>query len=161
MINPIVASGIMTGNSLDGADVVATRYQSDGSQKDLAAFSLKTPERLKEGLRWIREKIKEAHGDVSIVAQKFAQGVSPEKFNFEQISAAPPCKLQFCNILKLFWNPVPSSVSITFAILEEPLIKLMVPVPIFPIIGLGQPQGAPKLWSFSDAINPLPVSISK
>lgn len=84
--NFLIAIGIMTGNSLDGADLVATRYEADGTQSDIAVFSVATSETLKSGLRWVRQKINDSRGDVAAVAQGWARGCSTEAFNFDDVS---------------------------------------------------------------------------
>jgi anhydro-N-acetylmuramic acid kinase len=73
--------GIMTGNSLDAADLVLTKFAEDGTQTDLLTHSLKSPEKLKDLLRWVRTEINEAKGDVALVASKYQTG----EMNFQNI----------------------------------------------------------------------------
>lgn len=65
--------GIMTGNSLDGVDLVLTQFNDDGSQSDLISHSLRTPDQLKADLIWIRNEINQAKGDLTIVSNKFSE----------------------------------------------------------------------------------------
>ncbi len=57
------AIGIMTGNSLDGADLVLTRFgRDDGAMLDLGAHSVPFPEDLKDDLRALRAAVNAAEG---------------------------------------------------------------------------------------------------
>lgn len=59
------AIGIMTGNSLDGADLVLTRFgRDDGSIVDLAAHSVPFPEDHKDEWRAVRAAVGAAGGDM-------------------------------------------------------------------------------------------------
>ena len=72
MINHLLAIGIMTGNSLDAADVVLTEFAANGIMKDVAFHSLPFPEHLQADLRHIRGIITEAHGDMEAACRKDA-----------------------------------------------------------------------------------------
>lgn len=61
----------MTGNSLDGADLVLTHYTADGSQTDLLSYSLPNPPALREELLWMRGVINDEKGDLDRVLEKF------------------------------------------------------------------------------------------
>jgi len=67
----LLAIGAMTGNSLDGVDVVLTRFGKDGSIKDLKAHSVKSPASLTEKLRQVRESINDASGDMQTALKAF------------------------------------------------------------------------------------------
>lgn len=61
----LLAIGAMTGNSLDGVDVVLTRFGKDGSITDLKSHSVVSPANLTERLRVVREVINTAGGDMA------------------------------------------------------------------------------------------------
>ena len=61
----LLAIGAMTGNSLDGVDVVLTRFGKDGSITDLKSHSVVSPAKLAERLRTVREVINTAGGDMA------------------------------------------------------------------------------------------------
>ena len=50
--------GIMTGNSLDAADTVLTRFDPDGKMTDIAADSLPYPPALQDSMRHVRNWLK-------------------------------------------------------------------------------------------------------
>ena len=66
--------GIMTGNSLDGADLVLTQFATDGLQTDLEKYFLPTPTALREELLWIRGVINDEKGDLDRVLEKHRVG---------------------------------------------------------------------------------------
>ena len=60
----LLAIGIMTGNSLDAADVVLTEFARNGVMRDLAFHSLPFPMDLQAELRQIRKVITDANGNM-------------------------------------------------------------------------------------------------
>lgn len=58
MARPLDIIGIMTGNSLDAADCVLTRFGTDGKMTDLAADTLAYPPALKDAMRRVRDQMK-------------------------------------------------------------------------------------------------------
>lgn len=60
--------GIMTGNSLDGADVVLTSFEN-GGMRDIAGYSLPFSETVSENLRRVRRLITEKGADMEAVAR--------------------------------------------------------------------------------------------
>ncbi len=65
MRNHLLAVGIMTGNSLDGADLVLSRFGREaGTIEDLGSVSVPFPEALKEELRAVRAAVNAAEGRV-------------------------------------------------------------------------------------------------
>jgi len=64
----VTVIGIMTGNSLDAADLVATRFDDNGDQADLATHTSPLPAALKEELTWVRSVVSDRRGDTSQVA---------------------------------------------------------------------------------------------
>ncbi len=60
----LLAIGIMGGNSLDGADLVLTRFDRDGGMEDVCAHSVPMPRDLGSALRQVRSTINEAQGDM-------------------------------------------------------------------------------------------------
>jgi anhydro-N-acetylmuramic acid kinase len=69
--NYLLAIGAMTGNSLDGVDVVLTRFDKDGSIKDLQSHSVSSPSHLTEKLRSVRETINAVNGDMEKAVREF------------------------------------------------------------------------------------------
>ena len=61
----LLAIGVMTGNSLDGADLVLTRFDIDGTMEDLCAHGAPMPEGLGRSLREVRAKVGAANGDMA------------------------------------------------------------------------------------------------
>ena len=55
--------GVMTGNSLDGADVVLTSFEN-GGMRDVAGYSLPFSETVSENLRRVRRLIAEKGADM-------------------------------------------------------------------------------------------------
>jgi anhydro-N-acetylmuramic acid kinase len=66
--NNLLTIGIMTGNSLDAADVVLTVFDKNGNMKDLAFHSLPFPADLQSDLRKIRAAVMDANGDMEAVS---------------------------------------------------------------------------------------------
>lgn len=56
--------GVMTGNSLDGVDVVLTRFHRSGNIEDLESHGKPTPKALRDNLIQLREAINKADGDM-------------------------------------------------------------------------------------------------
>ena len=70
MRNHLHAIGTMTGNSLDGADLVLTRFGlNDGSIKDIQAHSVPFPADLRQELRAVRSAVERAEGRVDLLAR--------------------------------------------------------------------------------------------
>ncbi len=67
MHDQLYAIGIMTGNSLDGADLVLSRFGLDGSIEDIQAHAVAFPEGLKTRLRAVRAAVNAAGGRVEAV----------------------------------------------------------------------------------------------
>jgi anhydro-N-acetylmuramic acid kinase len=82
--NYLLAIGAMTGNSLDGVDVVLTRFDEDGAITDLKAHSVASPAQLAANLRALRESINTAGGDMSNAVQKFDEQ-SADHGTFEDV----------------------------------------------------------------------------
>jgi len=70
MSHDLLAIGVMTGNSMDAADIVLTRFSKSGEMEDLAFHSLPVPRDLYARLQTLRTAINESKGDVATVAQK-------------------------------------------------------------------------------------------
>jgi anhydro-N-acetylmuramic acid kinase len=69
--NYLLSIGVMTGNSLDGVDVVLTRFNKDGTILDLKAHGISSPADLTLGLRQLRKAINEHHGNMKKGIAKF------------------------------------------------------------------------------------------
>jgi len=75
--------GIMTGNSLDGADVVLTKFYKDGKIEDIASFSLPAPSEQYTQLKQLRSFINDHQGNMELVANTYP--------NFGQILDSYTC----------------------------------------------------------------------
>ena len=64
----LLIAGVMTGNSLDAADVVLTRFHADGRMSDEGFVSSPFPEELTRNLRRLRHAVEKAGGDMERVA---------------------------------------------------------------------------------------------
>lgn len=73
----LLAIGAMTGNSLDGVDVVLTRFDRDGSIRDLKAHSVGSPAELTEKLRRVRESINSVGGEMMTAVKCFDEKALP------------------------------------------------------------------------------------
>ena len=60
--------GIMTGNSLDAADTVLTRFDPDGKMTDIAADSLPYPPALQDSMRHVRNWLKKENYAIGNIA---------------------------------------------------------------------------------------------
>ena len=70
------AIGIMTGNSLDGADLVLTRFgRDDATIEDIRSHAVPFPEDLKAALRSVRSAINAAGGRVEVAIDHLGPGV--------------------------------------------------------------------------------------
>ncbi len=74
MRNHLLAIGIMTGNSLDGADLVLSRFGLDGGIEDLGAHSVAFPDDLKRELRAVRSAIGRSEGRVEAAVDALGLG---------------------------------------------------------------------------------------
>lgn len=78
----LLSIGVMTGNSLDGVDVVLTRFDKSGSILDLKAHGINSPQELSSGLRKLRQAINECHGNMEEGISKFnAENHGQETFD--------------------------------------------------------------------------------
>jgi anhydro-N-acetylmuramic acid kinase len=97
----LLAIGAMTGNSLDGVDVVLTRFGKDGSITDLKSHSVASPAQLTERLRTVREVINTAGGDMEEAVRrldKLAGGAEEQTITrHEQRAEADNGSADHCN----------------------------------------------------------------
>lgn len=82
--NQLLSIGVMTGNSLDGVDLVLTRFSEDGDMVDIKAHSAKSPAALTAKLKHCREIVNECGGDMMAAEKRMAAG-SKDLGDFEQI----------------------------------------------------------------------------
>lgn len=68
----LLAAGVMTGNSLDTADLVLTKFETDGSLLDLCALSLPFPRALSDALRALRQCVNECGGGMRRAVEVYA-----------------------------------------------------------------------------------------
>jgi anhydro-N-acetylmuramic acid kinase len=69
----LLSIGVNTGNSLDAADVVLTKFGVDGSISDLEALSVPMPEQLADSLRLLRSAVVDAAGDMEKAIHLYEQ----------------------------------------------------------------------------------------
>jgi anhydro-N-acetylmuramic acid kinase len=77
MNDHLLIIGIMTGNSLDGADAVLTKFYKDGRIEDVESVFLPAPSTQYEELRKLRTYINDNRGNMALVAKTYP--------NFEQV----------------------------------------------------------------------------
>lgn len=82
--NYLLAIGAMTGNSLDGVDVVLTRFDKDGTIKDLKSHSVSSPAQLTAKLRAVREVINNCQGDMETAIREF-ESKAAEHGSFDDV----------------------------------------------------------------------------
>ncbi len=84
----LLAIGIMTGNSLDAADVVLTAFHESGKIRDLAFYSLASPEWLFHALKDLRAAINRADGDMDQIAKEYRYNVAGKYSSFDEVLQA-------------------------------------------------------------------------
>jgi anhydro-N-acetylmuramic acid kinase len=67
----ILAIGVMTGNSLDAADLVLTNFGEDGSITDLKSHSVEFPNGFADGFRRFRSEVSHARGKIAEAVDRF------------------------------------------------------------------------------------------
>jgi anhydro-N-acetylmuramic acid kinase len=72
-LRDLFAVGVMTGNSLDGVDVVLTRFSADGEIEDVASHSIDLEEEFSNRLRAVRTAINESKGDMNLAVERFGK----------------------------------------------------------------------------------------
>lgn len=72
----LLTIGIMTGNSLDGADLVLCRIGHDAGIVDLAAHSVRFPTELIRAFRMLRSVVEENEGRVDQVEDVYSEAIS-------------------------------------------------------------------------------------
>ena len=72
--------GIMTGNSLDGADVVLSRIHRNGLIEDMCAYGTPMPQVLSDRLRELRAFVQDSRGVMPDALEKFDSTNGPEAF---------------------------------------------------------------------------------
>jgi anhydro-N-acetylmuramic acid kinase len=84
----LLAIGIMTGNSLDAADIVLTAFHHHGKIVDLAFYSLPTPDWLVKALLDLRRAITTAHGNMVSIDKHYQYISNHNAFSFNDILQA-------------------------------------------------------------------------
>jgi len=96
----LLAIGAMTGNSLDGVDVVLTRFGKDGSITDLKSHSVVSPAQLTERLRTVREVINTAGGDMNEAVRRLDKlaggGVEEAGVRLDELSVEDEGRAAHC-----------------------------------------------------------------
>ena len=84
----LVSIGVNTGNSLDAADVVLTKFGADGSITDLDALSEPMPARLADCLRSFRGAVVDSNGDMEAAINRYQERAAKAKLavsSFDQL----------------------------------------------------------------------------
>lgn len=81
----LLCIGVMTGNSLDAADVVLTAFHDSGKIIDLAFYSLSIPDWLFHALQDLRYAITEARGDMHFIAAHYQYAPNNQVFTFDML----------------------------------------------------------------------------
>ncbi len=76
----LLSIGVNTGNSLDAADVVLTRFGADGSIVDLDALSVPMPEQLADRLRRLRKAVVDSSGDMPTALHVYDRDATKAQF---------------------------------------------------------------------------------
>lgn len=85
MDNSLLAIGVMTGNSLDGADVVLTEFTAQGKIRDLCTHFLPFDASLYEPIRALQKAVATARGDMRAVADSFKWQSATETLSFDDL----------------------------------------------------------------------------
>ena len=70
--------GVMTGNSMDGADLVLARFYDDGRIEDLESLSVPYPDSLYQQFSDLRDCIRDCHGRMGEVERVFRSHLSKD-----------------------------------------------------------------------------------
>lgn len=71
--NHLLAVGVMTGNSLDGVDVVLSRFSDDGEIEDLSSHTIDFSQELADRLRVLRTTINDSGGEMHKALNEFGE----------------------------------------------------------------------------------------
>lgn len=107
MRDHLLAIGIMTGNSLDGADLVLSRIGRDLSLVDLAAYSVRFPVELVRALRILRSIVEQNEGRVEQTALTYPEALLALSTTGQKLKKLPQTLDQLHNhYLKLMADAV-------------------------------------------------------
>ncbi|MFO1257001.1 MAG: anhydro-N-acetylmuramic acid kinase [Gammaproteobacteria bacterium] len=81
----LLCIGVMTGNSLDAADVVLTAFHDSGKIIDLAFYSLPIPDWLFHALQNLRYAITQARGNMHMIAAQYQYAPNHQAFSFDML----------------------------------------------------------------------------
>ena len=81
----LLAIGVMTGNSLDGVDVVLSKFSRNGDIEDLASYSLKSPDSLKAKLLKLRDVASKCGGNTTLIENEFNSKSLKDNFTFSDL----------------------------------------------------------------------------
>lgn len=84
-MNQVLAIGVMTGNSLDGADLVLTEFGADGKIKDLCTHFLPFDADLYKPVRALQRAVADAQGNMHSVADSFQWQSDTETLDFDAL----------------------------------------------------------------------------
>lgn len=101
----LLSIGVMTGNSLDGVDVVLTQISEDGQIKDLAAHSEKNPDDLTAALKDLRLSVQSCLGDVVKAEEYFEKNYKTKHGTIEKVHSRYLASVADC--IKALLSKVP------------------------------------------------------
>lgn len=81
----LLCIGVMTGNSLDAADVVLTAFHDSGKIIDLAFYSLPIADWLFHALQDLRDAITQAHGNMNSISAHYQYAPNNQAFTFDML----------------------------------------------------------------------------
>ena len=82
---PLLAIGVMTGNSVDGVDVVLTAFYSTGEIRDVCSHFLPFDEAVYKPIRALQSAITQAKGDMALVDNTFSWCSDSKELSFDDI----------------------------------------------------------------------------
>src|SRR5262245_29239105 len=81
----LLAVGVMTGNSLDGADCVLTRFEQAGGISDLKRHHAEMPSDLVDAIRAFRKCVEDAHGQMNEAVFAYEKKAPTAFKNFDEL----------------------------------------------------------------------------
>jgi anhydro-N-acetylmuramic acid kinase len=81
----LLAIGVMTGNSLDGADCVLTKFDDDGGITDLKSHHAEMPSDLVSAIRDFRKCVESAHGNMDEAVSSYVKQAQSNFKTFDEL----------------------------------------------------------------------------
>lgn len=85
MVKPLLMIGIMTGNSVDGVDVVLTAFHHNNTMQDLCAHFLPFDRHIYNAIRALQRAVADEKGNMESVVQHFSFHDGVESINFDDV----------------------------------------------------------------------------